>query len=163
MVVIGVAKDRLKISCSLPSFSSSKSMHGVPCSSSTVRITTTLNLSRMATGSAAARSAIEKIPIAPSRRVNLPAMPQTSDTGRPASSCARHAGLVSSQTHTPPNTGSFFAVLFASFARVFVLAMPTQTGTPTSRRISSLIRRPKPARSLPTARGPSPRNASSIE
>ncbi|GAA1764396.1 hypothetical protein GCM10009712_11110 [Pseudarthrobacter sulfonivorans] len=39
-----------------------------------------------------------------------------------------------SQWQTPPKPGLFFAHLFASFARVFVAAIPTQTGTPTFRR-----------------------------
>ncbi len=46
-VVMGVAKEREKISWSRPIRSSSIGMQGVPCSSRTVRIMTTENRSRI--------------------------------------------------------------------------------------------------------------------
>jgi hypothetical protein len=47
-----------------------------------------------------------------------------------------------SQWQTPPNAGLFFAHLLASFASVFVGAIPTQTGTPTFRRTAAFMDRP---------------------
>ncbi|CAH0327092.1 hypothetical protein SRABI128_05761 [Microbacterium sp. Bi128] len=58
-VVMGVAKEREKMSWSRPIRSSSIGMHGVPCSSRTVRIMTTEKRSRIITGSARDRSRMD--------------------------------------------------------------------------------------------------------
>ena len=78
---IGSGKDRETRIWALVATSSSTGSAGVPLSSSTVRICTTENLWRMATGSASRRSAIVLMPSASSRLVSLPATPQTSVTG----------------------------------------------------------------------------------
>ncbi len=49
-------------------------------------------------------------------------------------SFSRWAAGTESQWQTPSNAGLCLAHLLASFARVLVPAMPTQTGTPTLRR-----------------------------
>ncbi|MCY1377916.1 hypothetical protein D9M69_655140 [compost metagenome] len=95
-VVMGLAKEREKISWSRPIRSSSMGMQGVPCSSRTVRIITTENRSLIATGSVRTRSAMVKMPITFSRLVSRPAMPHTSSTdSRPSNASRSGAGMES--------------------------------------------------------------------
>lgn len=135
-------------------------MQGVPCSSSTVRIITTENRSLIITGSARLRSRMEWIPIALSLRVSLAATPQISTTDSLAMRASRSAAGQDSHRHTPPKDGLFLAHLLASFARVLVPAMPTQTGTPTLRWTAAFMSRPLATSSvgLPLT----PRKASSM-
>lgn len=92
-------------------------------------------------GSAAARSAIDRMPIAFSRFSSREAMPHSSETGSRSISCCRSSAAKSGHTHTPSNGAAFLAHLIASFAVVRVFATPTQTGTPTSLARVSLISR----------------------
>ena len=80
-------------------------------------------------------------------------------------SCRRQLSRVAGQTHTPSNAGTFLAARFASFASVRVSAIPTHTGTPSSRCSSSLIDRPSRAIASGSAavRRSTVKNASSIE
>jgi hypothetical protein len=109
--VMGVENDLLKISWSRPFRSSSSGMHGVPCSSRT-----------------------EWMPSPFRCFVSREATPQSSTTESPAMSASRRPSGTESQWQTPSKAGLFFAHLLASFARVLVPAIPTQTGTPTFRR-----------------------------
>lgn len=159
-VVMGLAKEREKISWSRPIRSSSIGMQGVPWSSRTVRIMTMEKRSRIITGSARDRSRIEKIPITLSRLVSRVATPQISMTESRHIRLSRSAAGMESQWQTPANAGLFLAHLLASFARVLVAAIPTQTGTPTFRRTAFFIARPSVSSSAGVPL--TPRKASSM-
>ncbi|MCP3427259.1 hypothetical protein NBM05_14905 [Rothia sp. AR01] len=57
-------------------------------------------------------------------------MPQISVAGKSDVSCSRAGSGIRSHTQIPSKASSFFAHRFASFARSFVVATPTQTGRP---------------------------------
>jgi hypothetical protein len=67
---------------------------------------------------------------------------------------------MASQWQTPAKALLFFAHLLASFARVFVGAIPTQTGTPTFRRTAAFMVRPSARSSVGVPL--TPRKASSM-
>lgn len=121
----------------------------------------TENFRRMSTGSAARRSAIVKTPIALSRFPSLPAIPQIPVTGTRDMMWSTWASGIRSRLHTPPIAGFCLATRLANLARVFVGAIPTQTGSPVCRAIAALMAVPCSC----SARGDpaSPRNDSSIE
>jgi hypothetical protein len=143
---MGVENEREKISWSRPTRASSMGMHGVPCSSSTVRIITTEKRSRIRTGSARLRSRMERMPMVLRRLVIRAATPQISTTESLAISASCCSRGTESQRQTPPNAGLCLAHWLASFARVLVRAIPTQTGTPTFRATAALMVRPSPSR-----------------
>src|SRR5699024_7184656 len=95
------------------------------------------------------------------RLVTRGPIPHTSITGRRDNSPSRVVLGTRSQTQTPLSWSTFFAVSLASFAKVFVFAIPTQTGRPVSRRTSRLICSPTAcsSSSVPLR----PKNASSME
>lgn len=100
------------------------------------------------------------MPRALRRLVSRVATPQISSTDSRPIRASRSGNGTESQWQTPPNAGLFFAHLFASFAKVFVAAIPAQTGTPTCRRTAVFMDRPR-ARS--SAGSPlTPRKASSM-
>ena len=148
------------MSWSRPIRSSSIGMHGVPCSSRTVRIMTTEKRSRIITGSARARSRMDWSPKALRRLVSRVATPQISITDSRPISASRAAAGTESQWQTPSKAGLCLAHLLASFARVLVPAIPTQTGTPTLRRTAAFMVWPRISRS--SGAPLTPRKASSM-
>src|SRR5699024_8338891 len=88
-------------------------------------------------------------------------MPHTSMTGSRASKFSLVVLGTRSHTHTPPSWATFLAASLASFAAVFVLAIPTHTGRPVSFRTSALIRSPTACSSSRVPRKPT--KASSME
>ena len=78
-----------------------------------------------------------------SRLVSRVATPQISITDRRLIRDSLSAAGTESQWQTPSKEGLFLAHLLASFARVLVPAIPTQTGTPTFRRTAAFIVRPR--------------------
>src|SRR5699024_1882475 len=87
------------------------------------------------------------------------AIARASTTGRLLRPRSRVVVGTRSQAQTPWSWSTFLAASLASFARVLVLAIPTQTGRPVRRSISSLILVPMVCSSSRVPRRP--RNASS--
>lgn len=119
-------KDRLHTISCFTGANSSRSRHGSPRSSRTVRSSTTLKCLRIIHVLCSERSSAVLMPIAFSFLLMRRPTPQTSSTGTSASSL-RCRSTFERSTTPPVCRCHFFAAWLASFASVLVCAMPTPT------------------------------------